>query len=93
MNNKPTFFQNVAGMFKDKQTAFRDKLLIVGGILYILSPVDLIPDFIVLLGYTDDLAVAIGTYRLFRRVYNDFVRRSQIVSEQHFNPIDKPNHR
>lgn len=80
--NKPSFFQNVVGMFKDKHTPLRDKLLIAGGTVYILSPVDLIPDLIMLLGYTDDLAVLIGTYRVFRRAYNAYMRRSDVVSEQ-----------
>lgn len=80
--NKPSFFQNVVGMFKDKHTPLRDKLLIAGGTVYILSPVDLIPDLIMLLGYTDDLAVLIGTYRVFRRAYNNYVRRSDVVAEQ-----------
>ncbi|MCX7571224.1 DUF1232 domain-containing protein [Tumebacillus sp. DT12] len=80
--NKPSFFQNVVGMFKDKHTPLRDKLLIAGGTVYILSPVDLVPDLIMLLGYTDDLAVLIGTYRVFRRSYNNYVRRSDVVAEQ-----------
>ncbi|KEO84655.1 YkvA family protein [Tumebacillus flagellatus] len=89
MDRKPSFFQNLVGMFKDRQTPFRDKFLIIGGLVYILSPIDLIPDFIVLLGYTDDLAVAIGTYRVFRRAYSGYVQRTQIVSEQKFRPEDR----
>jgi uncharacterized membrane protein YkvA (DUF1232 family) len=88
MSNKPGFFQNVIGMFQDKGTPMRDKLLIAGGVLYILSPIDLIPDLIVLLGFTDDLAVAVGTISLFRRTYNNYVQRNRIVDEQEFNPRD-----
>lgn len=89
MSQKPSFLQNVKGMFLDKETPIRDKWLIVGGILYILSPIDLIPDFILLLGYTDDLAVAIGTFTLFRKSYNAYVKRTQIVSEQDFAEFHK----
>ena len=79
---KPNFFQNVVGLFKDKQTPKRDKFLIVGGVVYMLSPIDLVPDLIALLGYTDDLAVLIGTVRVFSRTYNAYVKRSQIIGEQ-----------
>jgi uncharacterized membrane protein YkvA (DUF1232 family) len=83
---KPTFFQNVVGMFQDKRTPLRDKLLIIGGVLYLLSPIDLVPDLLALLGYTDDLAVLIGTFRLFRRTYNEYVRRTQVVATQEWKP-------
>lgn len=33
------------------------KYLIVGAIAYLLSPIDLIPDFIPVLGYLDDLVI------------------------------------
>jgi uncharacterized membrane protein YkvA (DUF1232 family) len=86
MSNKPSFFQNALGMFQDPVTPLRDKLLIAGGVLYILSPIDLIPDFILLLGYTDDLAVAVGTFSLFRRTYNNYLKRTRIVDEQEYKP-------
>lgn len=81
MRNKPGFFQNVIGMFRDKQTPLRDKLLIVGGIVYIISPIDLIPDFLPILGYTDDFGVLIGTFMLFRRTYNNYVKRNRFVGD------------
>lgn len=43
--------------FKDKRTPFIAKLLIGLTISYALSPVDLIPDFIPVLGYVDDLII------------------------------------
>jgi uncharacterized membrane protein YkvA (DUF1232 family) len=81
MRNKPSFWQNLIGMFQDRQTPLRDKLLIVGGIVYIISPFDLIPDFLPVLGYTDDFGVLIGTFALFRRTYNGYVKRNRIVGE------------
>lgn len=78
MSNKSGFIQNVVGMFKDKQTPLRDKLLMVGGVAYIVSPVDLIPDFLLLLGYTDDLGVVIGTGTLFYKTYQKYVKRNEL---------------
>lgn len=40
----------------DEKVPFRVKTLIVGGLGYLICPADFIPDFIVGLGFTDDLA-------------------------------------
>ena len=42
---------------KDKRTPFLAKLMIGLTISYALSPIDLIPDFIPVLGYLDDLII------------------------------------
>ncbi|PIT38789.1 YkvA family protein [Snodgrassella alvi] len=44
-------------LFKSPQTPLRSKMLILGALLYFLSPIDLIPDFLGPLGFTDDIAV------------------------------------
>jgi len=40
---------------KDKRTPLLAKVLAAGTLTYALSPIDLIPDFIPVLGYVDDL--------------------------------------
>lgn len=89
MSNKPTFFQNVAGMFKDRDIPLKDKALILAGAVYLVSPVDILPDYFFLIGWTDDLAVLFGTYKLFRKTYKRYTRKNQIgksgiVSEQFY---------
>ena len=44
----------------DDDTPMWARATIVGALLYFISPIDAIPDFIPGLGYTDDLAVLIG---------------------------------
>ncbi|MGB8953840.1 MAG: YkvA family protein [Tumebacillaceae bacterium] len=75
MADKPGFVKNVVAMFKDRGTPLRDKALMIGGVAYFVSPIDLIPDFIALLGYTDDLGVLIGTGMLFSKSYKRYVNR------------------
>ncbi|MBI1380784.1 MAG: DUF1232 domain-containing protein [Planctomycetaceae bacterium] len=41
----------------------RTALLLVGCILYVISPIDLIPDPIVIIGWLDDVAVIAGTVK------------------------------
>jgi len=43
--------------YRDERTPFAARLMIGITVLYALSPVDLIPDFIPVLGYLDDLLI------------------------------------
>jgi uncharacterized membrane protein YkvA (DUF1232 family) len=43
--------------FRDKRTSFWNKLPALISLVYLLSPIDLIPDFIPFFGYLDDLIV------------------------------------
>ncbi|MBR9649254.1 YkvA family protein [Clostridium tyrobutyricum] len=45
-------------LFKDKRVSSQIKIVLVNAILYIISPVDLIPGFIPIIGQMDDVAVA-----------------------------------
>ena len=42
---------------KDSQTPFLAKLLAAVAVAYALSPIDLIPDFIPVIGYLDDIVI------------------------------------
>ena len=68
----PGFWLNFFNSFRiawrllwDNQVPFSAKLVPILTILYILSPIDLIPDFIVGLGQIDDLAILILGVQLF----------------------------
>jgi uncharacterized membrane protein YkvA (DUF1232 family) len=82
MTNKPSFLENVVGMFRDRGTPTRDKVMMIAGAVYIFSPIDLLPDLVPLLGYTDDLGVLIGTVGLFIRSYRRYVRNRDVVAVQ-----------
>lgn len=43
--------------FKDKQTPWYAKVFATVTVVYALSPIDLIPDFIPILGYLDDVII------------------------------------
>jgi uncharacterized membrane protein YkvA (DUF1232 family) len=48
-------------------------ILIVGAIIYILNPFDLIPDWIAGFGFTDDAVVLAFAVRQTRQVLDDFM--------------------
>lgn len=43
------------GTYRDIEV--KNLIIIVAGLIYFISPIDLIPDFLPLLGYTDDVAL------------------------------------
>ena len=48
-----------AYLFKSSDVPLRAKSLIVGALTYFIMPLDGLPDFLPLLGYTDDLSLLI----------------------------------
>lgn len=51
----PQYLRLLGGLLVDRRVAIFDKLLVAGAIAYIVSPIDLIPDFIPFFGEVDDL--------------------------------------
>ncbi|MDQ6828649.1 MAG: YkvA family protein [Gemmatimonadota bacterium] len=51
----PAYVRLLFGLMTDRRVSFVDKLLVGGAIAYIISPLDLIPDFIPFLGEVDDV--------------------------------------
>lgn len=51
----PRFLRLLWGLLLDSRVDAVDKLLVAGAIAYIVTPIDLIPDFIPFLGEVDDI--------------------------------------
>ena len=52
---------------KSSAVSFKDKALICGALGYLILPTDLIPDFFIPLGYTDDIAILIYVVGLIKK--------------------------
>ncbi len=61
----PTYARLVWGLARDGRVPPPQKLILVGMIGYLLMPLDLIPDFIPVLGQLDDVAVVLLGLDLF----------------------------
>ena len=55
----PDLFILVSRLIVDKRVPAGKKVFLAGVITYLISPIDIIPDFIPFVGYTDDLFLAI----------------------------------
>lgn len=64
----PNFLLLLGRLFKDSRVPLAEKAILVGAIAYVISPLDLIPDVIPVIGQVDDLyLVALVVLRLLAR--------------------------
>ena len=59
----PSYIRLLFGLMRDGRVSRMDRLMVVGAIAYMISPLDFIPDFIPVLGYVDDVAVVALAYK------------------------------
>ncbi|KAF5086499.1 hypothetical protein DSECCO2_58090 [anaerobic digester metagenome] len=72
--------------YKDPKVPLYLKILIILFLGYILSPIDLIPDFIPVLGYLDDfILVTIGIPMLMKRIPEEILREHEQEARLKFN--------
>lgn len=77
--------------YKDKRTPWVAKVLIFIIIAYALSPIDLIPDFIPIIGYLDDLILLpIGIYFAVRLIPKN-VKKECLVKAKNYKWNKKKN--
>src|SRR3982750_3225140 len=71
----PNFVRLLARLLKDRRVPTAEKALFVAAIVYVISPLDLIPDVFPFIGQVDDVyVVALTLIRLINRTNEDVVR-------------------
>lgn len=60
----PDVVRLISRLVRDPQVPWGTRVLLVLLLAYLLSPIDLVPDFIPMLGYADDVLIAIWALRL-----------------------------
>lgn len=78
----PAYSRLVLALAREPGLKRRHKALLVGGVAYLLSPIDLIPGFIPVLGQLDDLAVALWSLRAALRA------APPEVADRHLGAVD-----
>ena len=69
--------------FGDERTPWYAKLVIALVVVYALSPIDLIPDFIPILGYVDDLILLpLGIWLVLRLIPADLIAEQRLLASQ-----------
>jgi uncharacterized membrane protein YkvA (DUF1232 family) len=71
----PNLLWLLVGLLRDDRISSADKAILAGTILYVISPLDIIPDFIPFIGQVDDIyLIAISLLRLLNRAEGEVVR-------------------
>lgn len=71
-------------------TSREDKLLITGALGYLILPIDLIPDFIPVVGFADDLAALIACYKTVKRnVTPEILSQAELRLQKFFGKVDQ----
>src|SRR5215471_13454487 len=64
----PNLLWLLFGLLRDERVSRADKAILAGTILYVISPLDIIPDFIPFIGQVDDAyLIGIALIRLMNR--------------------------
>jgi uncharacterized membrane protein YkvA (DUF1232 family) len=73
----PNMFTLLGRLLKDSRVSIADKALFAGAIIYVIMPLDFIPDFIPFVGQIDDVyLVALSLLRLLNRSDESVVREN-----------------
>ncbi len=71
----PNFLKLLVRLFKDPRVPTTEKALVAGAIVYVISPIDVIPDLIPFIGQVDDVyLVSLTVLRLLSRSGDDVLR-------------------
>lgn len=71
----PNFLKLLFRLFKDPRVPLAEKALLAGVVAYVISPLDLIPDFFPFIGEVDDLyLVALVLLRMLARTNDEVIR-------------------
>src|SRR5215216_3422500 len=70
----PNLLKLMLDLLRDSRISSADKAIVAGTILYVISPIDVIPDFIPFIGLVDDAyLIAISVLRLLNRAEHSVV--------------------
>jgi uncharacterized membrane protein YkvA (DUF1232 family) len=78
----PNFVRLYWRLFRDRRVSIWPKALLVLSLVYVVSPIDIIPDVIPIVGEIDDLVVLIVVCRLFMQMC------PRDVVQEHVREID-----
>ena len=76
-------------VLKNPATSTKDRAKIIGALGYFILPIDLIPDFIPVAGYTDDLAALVwGVYCVIKSITPEVKAQAAAKLHEWFGDFD-----
>jgi uncharacterized membrane protein YkvA (DUF1232 family) len=74
---------------RDREVPWYKKGLILASLLYFILPTDIVPDFILALGWLDDAAVAAFIWNALSSEINDYIAKSKAADSKVINLEEK----
>ena len=74
----------------DSNTPFRTKAMLLAALAYFVMPIDVVPDFILGLGFTDDMTVLLTAFGLIRSNVTEEHREKARATVEALRRGDKP---
>ncbi len=82
-------------LMQDARIPVWKKLIPLAALVYVFSPFDFIPDFLIGLGQLDDLGILVGSVQLFKSMIPEYILREhlevlegQVIDVQDYHVID-----
>ena len=72
---------------RDKRTPWYAKVIVVLTLAYIISPIDLIPDFIPVIGLLDEIILIPIAYNVVVKLIPKIVKEDAMLENSNFNEI------
>lgn len=86
----PDALRLIRGLIVDSSTPLDVRIVLVGLLVWIISPIDLIPEFIPVIGPLDDVVVAVVAMRYVRRrLGSDELRRRWSGSADGYSLLER----
>lgn len=86
--------KNVKYLFdyiRDKEVPIYKKAMIFGSLLYFILPIDIVPDYILALGWLDDAAVAAFIWIALRTEISEYITKQKVTDSKVINFEEKRN--
>lgn len=81
----------VLDYIRDKDVSFFKKALLLGSLLYFILPTDIVPDYILGIGWIDDAAVAAFIWNALRSEIGDYIAKRKRLDSKIINLDEKRN--
>ena len=80
LRHLPSFVRLYWRLFRDRRVSLLPKVRLVLTVVYVLSPLDLVPEFLPVVGAMDDVAVGLAGLWLFVRLCPPPVVREHVLT-------------
>lgn len=72
------YWKNLINFFRDKQTDWKPKIAVAVAVVYLIWPLDLIPDLAPFFGWLDDIGITTFTVAYLGYAINKYIKSSNI---------------